>query len=250
MNNPNTVNFVIGGTQKGGTTALYSYLSEHKSICMPANKEAHFFDNDRLFTTTTNIPISAYHRLFTPKPDEFLLGDATPMYMYHYEVPKRIWFYNKSMKWILVLRNPVERAYSHWYMETQRGNDTLPFLDALRCERERALESGPFQHRVFSYMDRGCYLEQIRRIWNCFSVTQTLIIKSDELRKEPQQVLDQVCDFLQIERMPGIKQRNVFSQNYSSRISEKAKSFLLDKFEYEIRSLEKEFSWDCSDWLQ
>ena len=72
------------------------------------------------------------------------------------------------MRLIVILRNPIERAYSHWAMEHRRGNDQLPFALALEQEEARCREALPFQHRVFSYVDRGFYSAQLRRLWRFF----------------------------------------------------------------------------------
>ena len=72
------------------------------------------------------------------------------------------------MRLIVILRNPIERAYSHWAMEHRRGNDPLPFNLALEQEDARCREALPLQHRVFSYVDRGFYSAQLRRLWRFF----------------------------------------------------------------------------------
>lgn len=114
------VSFVIGGAQKSGTTALYKYLAKHPDIHLSARKEPHFFDQeDPAFFLSPDY--SVYHKFFDPEGPHQLLGEATPIYMYWYEAPRRIWQYNPQMKWIIVLRNPVERAFSHWNMVRNKG---------------------------------------------------------------------------------------------------------------------------------
>ena len=121
------VDFVIGGTQKGGTSALDSFLRQHPEICMPATrKELHFFDRE-----AENTDYNAYHANFDPKPAHRVIGEASPIYMYWKTAPSRIWNYNPKMKWIVALRNPVERAFSAWNMETKRGKEKLSFAEAI-----------------------------------------------------------------------------------------------------------------------
>jgi len=158
------VNFLICGVQKGGTTAMYNYLSGHPEVFLVKRKEAHFFDFERFFQTA-QIDYSIYHSLFNPTPQQRVLGESTPIYMYWHEAPKRIWQYNPDMKLIAVLRNPIDRAYSHWNMEYDRKTDSLPFWEALQSEAQRCREALPYQHRVYSYVDRGFYTEQLRRLW-------------------------------------------------------------------------------------
>lgn len=127
------IDFVISGTQKGGTSALDAYLREHPEICMADKKEVHYFDNED-FYCYEQLGYLNYHSFFSPNESHKILGEATPIYMYWYDAPKHIWQYNSNMKLIAILRNPIERAYSHWNMERSRGADKLSFWDALISE--------------------------------------------------------------------------------------------------------------------
>src|SRR5256885_16741616 len=129
------VNFVIGGTQKGGTSALDSFLRQHPEICMPeTRKELHYFDREKNFAKRPDH--KKYHANFRPSPGQRVIGEATPIYMYWNAAPSRIHAYNPEMKWILTLRNPVERAFSAWNMERNRGADPLPFSEAIEKEEK------------------------------------------------------------------------------------------------------------------
>jgi len=129
-------------------SSLDAYLRTHPAICMANRKEVHFFDNERIFIQR-DIDYSAYQTFFSPSPSQHLLGEATPIYMYWYDAPRRIWQYNPAMKIIVVLRNPIERAFSHWNMERDRNADSLPFFEAIQSESERCRVALPSQHRVF-----------------------------------------------------------------------------------------------------
>lgn len=243
------VNFLIGGTQKGGTSALDAYLRRHPEIVMANQKEVHFFDNEDYFRWK-EVDYSLYHASFTlNSSNRQVLGEATPIYMYWYPAPKRIWYYNPCMKWILVLRNPIERAYSHWNMESNRGQESVSFLEAVKHERKRCREMLPEQHRVYSYVDRGFYTEQIRRIWHFFPIEQTLFIKNEELRHAPRVVMDRVCNFLQVGKLLDVRCEVVHAGEYVASLSAAEKVYLQDIFEVEIRALEKLLGWDCRDWL-
>lgn len=247
--NTRTVDFVICGTQKGGTTALDVYLREHPEICMANQKEVHYFDNEEHFANG-NPDYSKYHAFFIPKKTEKLLGEATPIYMYWNESPKRIFEYNHKMKLIIILRNPIERAYSHWNMERSRNADNLSFSDAINTESERCRESLPYQHRVFSYIDRGHYLDQLRRIWKYFNKEQVLVLKNEDLKQNPNDTLNQVADFLGVTQFNNIESKDVHSRPYVSQINQEERAFLKSIFDPEIRELEVELQWDCSDWLK
>ncbi len=242
------VDFLICGTQKGGTTPLYSYLKDHPDICMANRKEVHFFDNEKDFSNN-KFDYSAYHSFFDSLQPNKVLGEATPIYMYWYDAPRRIWQYNPDMKLIVILRNPIDRAYSHWNMERDRGADNLSFWDAIQSERERCREALPYQHRIYSYVDRGFYMEQLRRLWTYFPQGQVLVIRIENLRNQLQKTLDVVCEFLGINPYQVIKNKNVHSRPYVSPMSAREKEFLRSIFEFEIHGIERILGWDCSDWL-
>lgn len=242
------VSFLIGGTQKGGTTALDGYLREHPEVCMADAKEAHFFDNEAAFANGTP-DYGAYHSLFAPSMGHRVTGEATPIYMYWKPAAARIAEYNPDMKLIVLLRNPIERAYSHWNMEHSRNADPVPFTEAVQTETERCREAAPYQHRVFSYADRGFYTGQLRRLRQHFPEDQLLVLKSEELRAEPGRALERVARFLDIMPFPDAESREVHAGRYAAPMPVQARNYLASLFEDEIRELESMLEWDCSDWL-
>lgn len=243
------VDFIVCGTQKGGTKALDSYLRSHTEICLPEKKELHFFDNEAAFQTR-NPDYSAYHAHFAPTPAHRVLGEGTPIYMYWDPAPKRMWKYNPSLKLIILLRNPIERAYSHWNMFRDKGMETLSFWDAIQSERQRCREALPQQHKVVSYVDRGFYLQQLRRLWMFFPKPQVLILKSEELKDQPVTALQKISDFLKVSPFENVTPQIVHSIPYTSEMSEAERQYLHSVYEFEIRGLERELGWDCSSWLE
>ena len=136
------VSFVVAGAQKGGTWALHTYLREHPELCLPREKELHFFDADRFFAAEP-VDYAPYHALFDPRPPQRLLGEVTPAYMYWPAAGERMARYNPAMRIIMVLRNPITRAFSHWNMARQKRREPLSFRDALRAEAERRRDLPP-----------------------------------------------------------------------------------------------------------
>ncbi|MEZ5471432.1 MAG: sulfotransferase domain-containing protein [Marinicella sp.] len=242
------INFLICGTQKGGTSALDTYLREHPEICMANVKEVHFFDREVHFDSN-EVDYSKYHSYFEPKSHHKAIGEATPIYMYWKSSPKRIWQYNPNMKIIIILRNPIERAYSHWNMERMRGADQFSFWDAITNENKRCMEASPLQHRVYSYVDRGFYLRQLRNLWKFFPKKQVLVLKNEDLKNKPVETLNKICDFLNITRFESIKPKKVHARPYDAEIKPKEKDFLKPIFKAEIKNLERELQWNCKDWL-
>jgi hypothetical protein len=169
--------------------------------------------------------------------------------MYWYSAPRRIWEYNPEMKLIIILRNPIDRAYSHWNMQRERGNETLSFLDAIAQEETRRRESLPYQNRRFSYLDRGFYTEQIKRLRTYFPANQILLLKNETLREDPKHILDQIANFLGIPIFEHFSKLDLHSRKYESLLDQKTFKILLDLYLYQIKEIEKLTSWDCRDWL-
>jgi hypothetical protein len=243
------VDFVIGGTQKGGTSALDSFLRQHPEICMPTTrKELHFFDREEEKSEPDWRRYNAYHANFKPQPQHRVIGEASPIYMYWETAPDRIWRYNPKMKWILALRNPVERAFSAWNMETKRGKEILSFAEAIDKDAERCREALPLQHRVYSYVDRGFYAQQVRRLFNIFGKENVLVLLSEELRNEHHKTLRCVFEFLGVDSSFVPPEASVFEQEYSDKIDNQLRSRLIDIFQSDIKELEKLIGRDLSSW--
>ncbi len=244
------VNFLGVGAQKAGTSALDAYLRMHPALCMANVKEVHFFDDDRAFFQQAVSGYEGYHRQFAPTPATALVGEITPAYIYWNDAPRRIWQYNPAMRLIAVLRNPITRAFSHWNMERDRGVDPLPFWDALQSERERCRAALPLQHKPYSYVDRGYYTAQLRRLWSYFPEEQVLVLRYEDLRDRANDTLNRVFDFLGVGRLPPLAPKVAHARPYVTRMSPREWQFLHDVFEFEIRALERMLRWDCADWLR
>ncbi|KAA0439301.1 MAG: sulfotransferase domain-containing protein, partial [Candidatus Thioglobus sp.] len=179
------IDFIIIGVQKSGTTALDSYLrGQHHQICMADYKELHYFDTDNLFTNGQP-DYCFYQSFFSPKKSHQIIGETTPIYLYWRDALKRISHYNSDIKLIVLLRNPIERAYSHWNMSCDNGKEDLGFLSALKAESARAEKQAPEQLRTHSYIDRGLYVKQLKTLWQHFPKNQTLVLKSSSDVNEP-----------------------------------------------------------------
>src|SRR5438270_5138701 len=241
------VDFVIGGTQKGGTSALDSFLRQHPEICMPTTrKELHFFDREE-----ENRDYKKYHRNFKPKKKQHrVIGEASPIYMYWETAPYRIWKYNPKMKWILALRNPVDRAFSAWNMETKRDHEKLPFAEAIEKEPERCREALPLQHRVYSYVDRGFYAHQVQRLFDIFGKDNCLILLNEELRNDHKKTLRRVFEFLGVDSSFVPPEATIFEQEYSTEIDQQLRSRLIDVFCFDIKELEKLIGRNLAAWYE
>ena len=244
------VHFLGVGAQKAGTSALDVYLRSHPGLCMARMKELHLFDDDQNFFKRALGGYADYHRQFAPASSGQLVGEITPAYMYWNEAPRRIWEYNPAMKLIAVLRNPITRAYSQWNMERDRGLEPLGFWDALQAEDARLRGSAPYQNRRYSYADRGFYTGQLRRLWMFFPREQVLVLRYEELQRQPDEALRKVFDFLGVERLPPIPPQEAHVRPYPGSMSRREWEYLRDLFEFEVRALERMLAWDCAEWLR
>ena len=196
------IGFLIGGVQKAGTTALARYLAGHPQLALPQRKEAHVFDDPGFGADWDRARIDReYARHFDAGSDDRLHGDATPIYLFHPTLVERIAAYNPAMRWIVLLRDPLERAISQYGMERARGDEHWPLWAALLFERLRLRghhhdwsPASPLRH--WSYRARGDYGRQLRTLRAHFPDAQVLVLRSTELRVSHVQVLARICAFL------------------------------------------------------
>jgi Sulfotransferase domain len=248
------LDFIIAGTQKSGTSVLTYYLNQHPAIAM-AQEEAHllvqprrhFFDNEAMFASG-NIDYGLLHRDVAVTAQTLVTGTCTPVYTYWKPAMQRIHDYNPSIKLIVLLRNPIDRAFSHWNMQRDRKLDSLDFLDAVKQEKNRAREVYPLQLRKFSYVERGFYSEQMERVFRFFPREQVLVIKFDDLRRDYRVVTDKIFNFLGVPSFPRLKNREENVINYARPMTQSEREYLFSIFENDIAKLEKLLGWDCSDW--
>jgi hypothetical protein len=215
--NMNKVDFFIIGTQKGGTTALHSNLSRINGIQISSPKEIHFFDDE---TIDWNCPdYSRLHSCFDWNSQNVIRGEATPIYCYWPASIQRIHAYNPEAKIIMLLRHPAHRAYSQWCMEFQRGDETLQFEEAISEKgRLRVKQALGGIHRIYSYVERGFYSNQIARLKDFFREDQILFLRTDDYWSNSQQIIQKIARFL------GVRYEEDFKSEYISPIIPNLKS--------------------------
>jgi len=243
---PAQVSFVVAGAQKAGTRALRHYLSQHPDIGLSHDTipETHFFDLQvqeaeagRYDLYHDNFDADALHRS--------AVGDITPIYIFDPAVLPRLHRYNPRMKIIVLLRDPVARAYSQWVMEHQKGLERRGFAMALLHELYWTRRYG--QHRVFSYVQRGFYAGQITRLFAHFPQEQCLILRNEDLRAAHGETLAQIYRFLGVPPCKAPAPETVHSRAYPA-ISPLARWVLRQVYRRDIRRLEQILGWDCSGW--
>lgn len=214
-----SLDFMIIGVQKGGTTALSHFLDQHDQICMAEGKEVHLFDAPEFDPNWSAGEINQrYAPFFQTATDGQLLGEATPIYLYWPEVIAALHQYNPALKLVVILRDPVERAISQYTMEFVRRKESRPFwlallLEAMRLRRDKS--RAPLgARRCHSYRTRGQYVEQLAHLRCYFPDQQILVLDNSELIGEHEQTLVRIYDFLGV--APGnlpLPER-VFSGDY------------------------------------
>ena len=236
------VDFLVAGAQKAGTTALFDYLSELPAFELPSVKEAHFFDDEE--HVDWNAPdYGPYHGLFSDPVR--LWGEATPIYLYWPNALERIRAYNPAMKLILLFRDPVERAWSHWKMEYARGKETEPFGWCIRNGRARMAKTEPYPgfHRVYSYVERGFYGRQLAHALELFPREQILILQSEDLRRDPTSTIAAISRFLGVaepgEPIAPRLSRPAAEIDYPATLTPEDVSFLQRQFAEEMVRFER-----------
>ncbi|MBI3910658.1 MAG: sulfotransferase domain-containing protein [Armatimonadetes bacterium] len=209
--------FIIIGGQRCGTTSLYRYLIRHPGVVPALKKEVHFFDNNfgkGIHWYRAHFPWAlqrAYARQALHR--DMITGEASPYYIFHPLAPHRIAATIPHVRLIALLRNPIDRAYSHYQKEVWKGRESLSFEEAieqepkrLRGEREKIIENGDYQsiiYRRFSYLSRGVYADQIEAWQDLFPREQILMLKSEDLYRDPSATLHRVLAFLRLPDLPG-----------------------------------------------
>lgn len=209
--------YLIIGTKRGGTTSLARWVLEHPDIrpLFPApenRKGTYYFDvnygrGEDWYRS--HFPTKAAHDLRCRQAGrKLLVGEATPYYLYHPHAALRARRLTPNSKIIILLRNPIDRAFGHWGERSRQGIETLDFEAALdaeqqRCEGEEAMmlhDPGyvSFAHQHYSYVDQGRYSRGLKRWMDAYPSKQLLILRSEDMYQDPSAVYNQVVDFLGI----------------------------------------------------
>ncbi len=243
------VNFAIVGTQKGGTTALAKFLAQHPEVCFAPGKEVHFFDAPDYCESRSWAQLNQeYQQAFSNFRGQKLVGEATPAYMYLPWVAQRIYNYNPEMKLIFLLREPVERAVSHYQMELERQAEWLPLRWALAVEpvrlwRDRHNYQFNSSLRCHSYLDRGCYARQILQMMRYFPREQMLFLKTSELWHQHRATLQRVYNFLGLTAGHWPAQELVFSGGGAIVVSQRLRDRLTAHFQQANQLLQAILNW-------
>tara|TARA_B110000459_G_scaffold31112_1_gene31869 strand:- start:1872 stop:2732 length:861 start_codon:yes stop_codon:yes gene_type:complete len=234
------VDFFIVGAPKAGTTSLYKYLNQHQDVVMSSVKEPNYFSNEELesqdlYYASKNITDEKdYHSLFQTNGEKKKLGEASVSYLFYPKVSKRIFTYNKDAKIIIILRNPVDRAYSHYKMDFRLGFVKRDFEDLVLNNNQ---EGSLFYQQ---YIDLGLYHLQVKSYIDEFGSTNVCVMFYEDLKKDRATFVNNIFSFLNLKSDSNINfnlkynksklpSNNFMRYLYSISLVRKTASFLFNE---------------------
>lgn len=243
------IDFLCIGAQKAGTTLLYEHLKKIDDIFLPESKELHFFDDIKNYHRGINY----YFEYFKNAKTDQKKGEITPAYIFFDKVPGRIRqsLNSEKIKFIVLLRNPVDRAYSQYNMSIKQGHENLSFEQALMYENYRLKEYSDCVN--FTYLKRGFYSKQILNYFKYFNKKKFKFILFEKFVKEQKKYIYEILDFLEIDikEIKSLKIENqiVFQNKYET-MNLKTREILNKIYEKEINILENITELDLSAWKE
>ncbi|MGR8920876.1 MAG: sulfotransferase domain-containing protein [Gammaproteobacteria bacterium] len=235
--------FIIIGAPKCGTTSLYNYLIQHPDVCPAIEKETRYFDqrfHHSLWWYRGNFPTvfrAAWQRLSGRR---FVAGESTPTYLFDRATPARVRAVLPDVKLIVLVREPVDRAFSNYNMEVRNGAESLSFEDALAAEEERladprieTLSDGtafPYNELHYAYVARGRYTEQIDRWLEHFPAENLLVLKSEDMYEDPRGVVNRTFDFLGLPGFELEQYETFYPGQYNSKLDAATRARLDETF--------------------
>jgi len=208
------VDFFIVGAPKAGTTSLFYYLNKNKGICMSSIKEPNFFSSQDLkiqkiyYDSLILDNLKEYERIFTPKNKQQIIGEASVSYLFYPNVANRIFDYNPRSKIIIILRDPVERAFSHYSMDLRLGH-VKQSLDELFDLGLNNKDNLFFQQ----YILLGQYYEQVNRYIKVFGRENICVKFYDELKLDASSFYSDILKFLHQENDHNIDFNQPFNKS-------------------------------------
>lgn len=231
-------NFFVVGAAKSGTTSLYEYMKMHPQIYMAPIKETHHFstdiDNSKFrpnYARSLNKDLSKfletdmqegifhafvkerdqYDKLFKNVKDEKAIGEITNSYLYSQEAARNIFTRFPDAKVIMMLRNPIDRAFSHYLMDLRIGYETNDFMTALKKDMARDPKGWGISNL---YVEIGMYAEQVKRFIEIFPERQRRIYLFDDFKKDAGAVVKDMFTFLGVDPNVDIDYSQKFNPSF------------------------------------
>ncbi len=251
--------FIVIGAQKSGTTSLFDYLRQHHQLLPSVAKAVHYFDGGLDPRVNNFAKGETWYRSHFPLKYSARAGqktfEATPLYMFHPFAAERIHDLVPDTKIIAMMRNPTERAISHYFHERRKPDrEPLSIYDAFRQEERRlanAVRLEQYSCHSFihhSYKSRGRYEEQIVRYLRYFPMKNIHMVRSEDLFAKPERILREVFEFLGVD--PNVDLRSLHPRNVAKNketVSQEIREYLDDYFQLHNRALYdlvgRDFGW-------
>lgn len=258
--------FLILGAQKSGSSSIYEYIVQHPQIIPPRKKEAHYFDvfyhRGLRWYRSQFLPIAEREARLRQSGRRLLTFDDTPDYIFHPQCALRAASLVPNARLILLVRDPVTRAFSHYWHEVRQGHEKLSFDEAIERETERLageyerIETNPLEYRHnfmhCSYLERGKYADQLDRWMKFFPREHLLVLKAESFFKNPVAGMRRVFELLQLDPEPADKIHYEAHHvgGYKEKLDPAVHRRLMERMvPHNIRLREKygqEFDWDLA----
>lgn len=215
--------FIIGGERRCGTTSLIRNLAEHPQIFAHPKQDKSWFIEDSIrkkpdFSSWEKThKIEKYSQWFIDEnpPENKIIGEKSADYLFWRACHKRLAEHLPNTKFIFILRNPMKRAWSHYWNEVAKGREKLEFLDALRGEKER-MKIDDYHHYNFSYSSRGAYSKSLKHFFRYIPQQNCLVLPVENIWRSPKQELKNICSFLGVDNSFKFPEKEkVFNSNWA-----------------------------------
>ena len=253
--------FIIIGAMKCGTTSLYSYLASHPQVLPASEKEVHYFDCDSyslgMAWYKAHFPTLIRKYFQSKNRNNIIVGEASPYYLFFPKAHIRVEECIPNIKLIIMLRNPIDRAFSHYNHQKRKSREKLSFEQAIEVEFDRLdgeekkilSEENYYSYNywAYSYLARGRYVEQLERWFRLFPRINFHIIESEEFFKNTPNELNKVYDYLGIKYhiLESYDKKNIGTYN---KMHDATRKTLVDYFsahnEKLFKLIDKRFNWD------
>ncbi|MCX7553237.1 sulfotransferase [Marinicella sp. S1101] len=243
------VTVFVGGAQKSGTRSVTEMFRKLPQIAVQQSKEGHFFDRDEWFDELrpNAVALQTYHDDFKVTAQTHFLCDVSPDYIFRNQAVARIHCYNPQAKWILLLRNPIDRAFSAWNMEVNRKTENLSFEAAL--EMELSGQSDSRSHDRFAYIGRSRYHQQLEHLWRFFPKSQCHIWPAEWVWENPTQSIYQSLSALGISGLQTTQMKHVHKGKYRNQATAVANDILQQELAFEMNHLHQLLGWHQNPWM-
>ena len=253
--------FLIIGAQKCGTTSLYTYLTQHPDVSPAFEKEVRYFNDhyeNGVNWYKAHFPTNFYKQLMMRRDGTRLItGEGEPSYLPNPIVPQRAFDLTPGVQLIVMLRNPVDRAYSHYQHRFSRGREVRTFEEVVKADKEKLkngwdnMPTGDYKslgHLHYSYLPRGIYVDQIKNWMAVFPEERFLFISAEDFFSDAQTIFDEVLAFLGLPEHRLERNERHNAGKYTRSMSATTRQDLSDYFyPYNQRLREylgRDFAWD------